>query len=190
MAHQHGRRLRGHAADGGHILEEDHLIPVWRAQHDIADGLQRIHLPGGTELDALRADQQIPRRRNQVLLAQRLADPLQSDPELGRPGRADLDFDGLPGSSKGRNPGNARHQGQFALQFLYVGIDLADAVAVTGHGEEQRVYVAEIIVDDGRTGTGRQLTLRIGDPTPQLVPDLLEVVAGLRERHRDLDLDL
>jgi hypothetical protein len=102
--------------------------------------------------------------------------------------RRHLDEDRLLALAEQRHPRHARHQHQLAAQEVDVVVQLARAVALAGDGIEEREDVAEVALHHRLGRARRQRARGLGDLAAQLVPHLVELGLGARERQLRLDL--
>ena len=127
-----------------------------------------------------------PRRRDQVLLRKNAVDLVGRDAELGHRLLLHLDVDRFLNVGQDRNPFDVLHPQDLDLQHLGDLVELRELVAVAGQNDVHAVDIAEIVVDDRRSGSWRKLPLVVVDLAPQLVPDLGQTVLIVLVLDRDL----
>ncbi len=176
--------------DVSHVPQEDQRAALGRAPPDqqVAELLFRCEFTGGIDRDELPAQGQIARRGHQVLGGKGLVNVLLGYAEVGHFFPAHLHVDGLGLDAIEHDALDALGMQQFPLEKLGVFVKLLVGVPFAGDGREDAVDIAEIVVDDRRSGPRRQAALGVTDLASQLVPHLGEHAAVVTALDDHLDL--
>ena len=184
LAHHKARRIDEAVGDGGDIAEAKH--PAVAFDRRLRDRLDAIERAGDAQRHALRGGLHRAGRHHIVLLGERIEQRLRRDPERRQLGMRELDEDLLVLGAVEIDLGHPRHFQQ-PLAHAFGGLfQLRVVGAVAGHHIEDRIDVAEFVVDDGAEQIGRQLALHVGELLAQHVKQIGHVLGRRRILEGDL----
>ena len=142
------------------------------ADQQVTEFLFTLKLTGRVDRNILITEIYITGRDRKVFRREGIVDILLRDAELRHFLAAHFDIDHLFLGAIQDNPLDILGAEQLPLQELGVFVDLLATVSVTGDGNIHTVSITEIIIDQRRSGAGRQRPLVITDLAPQLIKHL------------------
>jgi hypothetical protein len=173
--HEVGRVLEA-AGDGGDVAEAKHA-PV-RFYRRFGYRTLAVEGAGDAQRNALRAGLDDARRRDRILLLQGVEDRLRCDAESRELRVAELHVDLRILDAVEVHLGDAGHLQEPLAQGLGHGFQLGVVGAVARHHVEDRIHVAELVVDVRADKIARQIGAEIGELLAQLIEELRHLARG------------
>jgi len=125
-------------------------------------------------------------RHHIILLGERVEQRLRRDPQGRQLGMRELDEDLFVLGAVEIDLGDSRHL-QEPLAHAFGGLfQLRVIGAVAGHHIENRIDVAEFVVDDGTEQIGRKFALHVGELLAQQIKQIRHFLRRRRILERDL----
>jgi hypothetical protein len=180
-AHLLLRRVHIAARHRGDVAEAEDAVVG--ADRDRAHRVERVEGARGTQVDAVAGGIEHARRRDGVLLGQRLDDLRRLDAQRGQARVGDLDEDLLVLLADEVDLGHTRHAQELGADAVAERLQVLVREAVTGDGVYVGVRVTELVVEERTLDAGRQ---RLADVTDALA-HLVERVRHLRHGRAVLD---
>ena len=170
LAHHEARRIDITVGDGGDVAEPEH--PAIALDRRLRHRLDAIERAGDAKRHALRGGLDRAGRHDIVLLGERIEQRLRRNPERRQLGMRELDIDLLVLGAVEIDLGDAGHLQQPLPQAFGGLFQLRVVGAVAGHHVEDRIDVAEFVVDDGAEQAGGKLALHVGKLLAQQVKQI------------------
>ena len=166
------------AADFGDVAQAKE--PAVDAEVDGLEALFRRELAGDADRDLLGACIDGAAGLDGVLRLQRLYQLGNVEPHGGELLGGELQVDLLVLRADEIDLGNVRNAAQLATQTLGMVAQLAMRKAVRGQGEDERIGVAELVVEERTLHALRQRLLDVADLLARLIPEIRHLGRGRR----------
>ena len=181
------RRLDKSAGHSSDVADAE--LPAPRPDARLADRLDRIVGPAGTQVDALVAGLEIAPRGHRVLARQGVGHRLHVQPQGGQLGVRQLHVDALLLLADQIHLGHTGHPQQLGTDAVAFGLQLGIVEAIAGQGVDVAEDITELVIEEGPADASGQVALDVADLLAHLVEDLRHLlrrgrILGHEEHHR------